>query len=69
MKADYTMRQIEMVDDISTSSVLLKSTARFRYSKRQSKNLDFTIFVDAGRIARFEIDTDNFKLKAVETKS
>ncbi len=69
MKADFTMKQIEMVDDISTSSILLKSTARFRYSKRHIKNLDFEIFIDAGRIARFEVSSENFKLKATEIKS
>ena len=69
MKADFIIKYVKMVDDLSTSSILLQSEANLKFSGKRSSSIHFEIFIDEDRIKRFEVRSDQINIKAAEVKS
>jgi len=69
IKADYQMNYIKMEDDLSTSTILMKSQATMKVSGKTKQKFDFEIFVDGPRIGRFEVKTAGLHILAQEIES
>lgn len=69
MKAEYKLNYVKLVDDLSSSSILLKSEANMKVSEKNSSIIQFEIFVDENRIKRFEVKSNQLQIKAGEIKS
>jgi len=69
IKADFRMKYVKMEDDLSTSTILVRSEASMKYSGRSGQKLDFEIFVDGPLIGRFEVKTDGLHILAREIES
>jgi len=69
MKADFTIKYVKMVDDLSTSTILLHSEANLKFGHKRSNSIRFEIFIDEDRIKRFEVRSDQININAAEIKS
>jgi len=69
IKAEYQMNYIKMEDDLSTSTILMKSQATMKVSGKTKQKFDFEIFVDGPRIGRFEVKTAGLHILAQEIES
>lgn len=69
MKAEYKLNYVKMEDDLSTSSVLLRSEAKLKISGKNSSIIQFEIFVEDGRISRFDVKSKQIQISAGEIKS
>ena len=69
MKASYMLRYVKMEEDLSESSILLKSVAKLHYGGSNSEDLNFEIFVEKDRIKRFEVRSGRVNIKAGEVKT
>ena len=69
MKADFIIKYVKMIDDLSTSNILLQSEANLTFSKKRSNSLHFELFIDEDRIKRFEVRSDQIHIRAGEIKS
>lgn len=69
MKPEFKLKYINMVDDLSNSSILLKSEANLHISGRNSSLTRFEIFVDDEHFKRFDATANNIHIKAREIKS
>lgn len=69
MKADFTIKYVKLVDDLSTSNILLRSEANLKISRKRRNSIHFEIFIDEDRIKRFEVRSDQININAAEIKS
>ncbi len=69
MLAGFKLNYVKMIDDLSSSSILLKSDAHLQSSGKSSRNFNFIIRVEEDRIKKFEVQTNQFHIKAGEIKS
>jgi urea transporter len=69
MRADFEMNSVDMTDDLTESSVALKSKARLQYAKSRSENYSFDILIENDRIMNFDVHSAHIKIHAKEVKS
>ncbi len=69
MKADFMIKYVKMIDDLSTSNILLRSEANLKFSGKRSSSMHFEIFIDEDRIKRFDVRSDQININAAEIKS
>ena len=69
MKASYVLRYVKMEEDLSDSSILLKSEARLHYGGKGDEDVQFEIFVEENRMKRFEVISGELNIRASEVKT
>lgn len=69
MKASYELRYVKMEDDLSSSSIMLESSARMSYLNHIRHQVDFNIQVENGRLSLFEVKDNANHFIAKELKS
>jgi urea transporter len=69
MKAGYELRYLNMMDDLSSSSIHLESTVKMSYLRHVHQQVDFDILIENGRISRFEFRDKNNHIFATEIQS
>jgi len=69
MKANFSMKYVKMVDDISDSNIYLASEAKMRLSKNTRRKLNFQIEINNSIIDKFEVGGKNLSIVAKEIKS
>ncbi len=69
MKANYELKYIKMVDDLSDSTITLAAQSNFTISSRKANNLFFEIKLSQGKFAEFVAKSGSVQLTAGEVSS
>lgn len=69
MKAACELCYVKLEEDLSGDSIQLESTAHLQYSGKNSRDMQFEIFVEDDRLKRFNIHAGQFSIKAGEIKT
>jgi murein DD-endopeptidase MepM/ murein hydrolase activator NlpD len=69
MKAGYTMKYINMDDDLTNSIIMLTSEANMQLSKKSAKKLSFKIEIINSMIDKFEVSGKEINIIAKEIRS
>ncbi len=69
MHADFKMVYVDMTDDLSESSIVLKSEARLQYAKNRSNNFSFNFLIEDGLISKMHVESKHLSIEAKEIKS
>ncbi|MDZ4204495.1 MAG: urea transporter [Bacteroidales bacterium] len=69
MRTGYTMSYVKFDDDLTTSSVLMRSETKLFALSRQSQVIDFEIKINGGRIEKFMVKGLHLNIEAKEIES